>query len=198
MIKKILFLLLPVLGFMGGSVAGDMLGNGGSDEYAAADHGAAEADGHGTDHHGDDGHERNDHASDRHAKPAKADSSHAGGHDDGHGGGGTADGPGYFTFANQFFVPVVRNGNVGSTMILTVTLETAPGMMNDVSGREHRLRDAILRSLMIHANTGGFDGNFTAEARLRGLRESLLAAAQNIAPHDVTAVLIGDIVRQEG
>lgn len=196
MIKKILFLLLPVLAFIGGSFAGDMLGGGKGDdaEYAAADHGDGHDDGHG----GDD-HTKDDHAVDSHAKPArKKDDGHGGGHDDGHGGGASSSGPGYFTFSNQFFVPVVRNGNVGSTMILTVTLETAPGMMEDVSGREHRLRDAILRSLMIHANTGGFDGNFTAEARLRGLRESLLEAAQDVAAHDVTAVLIGDIVRQEG
>ena len=63
---------------------------------------------------------------------------------------------------------------------------------------EHRLRDALLRELLIHANTGGFDGNFTSEARLAPLREKLHKAAQASTDLTVKAVLIEDIARQAG
>ena len=51
---------------------------------------------------------------------------------------------------------------------------------------------------MIAASAGGFDGNFTAEARLEPLRAAILAAAQKIAGPNVQAVLIEDISRKEG
>ena len=82
-------------------------------------------------------------------------------------------------------------------MILTLSLEIPAAAEEAVFRQEHRLRDTLLRSLLIHANTGGFDGNFTAEARLALLRETLLEAARKVAGPEVGAVLIGDIARQE-
>ena len=60
-----------------------------------------------------------------------------------------------------------------------------------------RLRDALLRRLLIHANTGGFDGNFTAEARLALLRRELMDAARQVAGEAVAGILVIDIARQE-
>lgn len=104
--------------------------------------------------------------------------------------------PAWMGFANQFFVPVMRDGDMKSLMILTLTLETSEEALESLRKREHRLRDALLRQLLIQANTGAFDGNFTSEPYLRGLREALLEAARAAGGEDITAVLIEDIARQ--
>lgn len=100
-------------------------------------------------------------------------------------------------FSNQFFVPIVRNGNLRAVMVLGLGMEVVDARAEAVHAQEFRLRDALLRALMIHANTGGFDGNFTSEPRLRLLGDVLLTAAQRVAGDDVQAILIGDIARQE-
>lgn len=102
----------------------------------------------------------------------------------------------WFKFPTQFFVPVMRGANLDSVMILTLTLEMAKSQQEAVYQQEHRLRDALLRALLIHANTGGFDGNFTSEAHLRRLHEALLEAAARIAGDNVHDILIEDIARQ--
>ena len=102
-----------------------------------------------------------------------------------------------FRFPQQFFVPMVRDGKVAGMMVLTLSVEMPTEAQEAVFAKENQLRDAILRQLLIHANTGGFDGNFTAEAHLSLLRQELLASARRVAP-GVDAVLIGDITRQEG
>ena len=81
-------------------------------------------------------------------------------------------------------------------MILSLSLEMPEGERERVNAHELKLRDGLLRQLLIHANTGGFDGNFTAEPQLRALRAELLATAQGIVPA-ITGILIEDIARQE-
>ncbi|MDB6176659.1 hypothetical protein PAF17_03975 [Paracoccus sp. Z330] len=106
--------------------------------------------------------------------------------------------PGWFTFPSQFFVPMMRQGDMGAMMILTLSIETDEDQLEDMKAQEHRLRDALLRQLLIHANTGGFDGNFTTEASLGTLRKALLGAARQATSLPVNAVLIADIARQAG
>jgi hypothetical protein len=49
-----------------------------------------------------------------------------------------------------------------------------------------------------HANSGGFDGSFTAGQKMQDLKSALLVAAREIMPETpVTEVLITDIVRQD-
>ena len=66
-----------------------------------------------------------------------------------------------------------------------------------IEAQEHNLRDALLNALLIEANTGGFDGNFTADPAQQRLRTALLTAAQAAAGSDVQRILIEDIGRQE-
>ncbi|SEH61226.1 hypothetical protein [Paracoccus alkenifer] len=102
----------------------------------------------------------------------------------------------WFKFPQQFFVPVLHGGRLDSTMILALSVEMPETATEEVYAHEIKLRDALLRQLLIHANTGGFDGNFTTEAHLKKLRGDLTATAQAIVPR-VREVLIGDIARQE-
>ena len=49
-----------------------------------------------------------------------------------------------------------------------------------------------------HANSGGFDGSFTAGTKMEDLKSALLAAAQEILPETpVDEVLITEIARQD-
>lgn len=111
--------------------------------------------------------------------------------------GATAEDVAWMKFPQQFLVPIIRGGELRAVMILALSLEMPASAEEAVFRQEHRLRDALLRRLLIHANSGGFDGNFTAEAHLVLLREVLLADARKIAGPEISAVLIGDIARQE-
>lgn len=104
--------------------------------------------------------------------------------------------PGWFTFPTQFFIPLVRQGDMSAIMILTLVIETDATQVAALEQQEHRLRDALLRQLMIHANTGGFDGNYTLDRNLETLREGLLKAAQSASQTPIRAVLIQDLARQ--
>lgn len=118
-----------------------------------------------------------------------------GGRTGGHG-EGLSSATAWFKFPQQFFVPILHDGRLDSTMILTLSIEMPLPSRETVHAHEIKLRDALLRQLLIHANTGGFDGNFTTEAHLRKLRGALTATAQGVVP-EIAGILIGDIARQE-
>lgn len=179
--KKILVMLLPVLAFLGGAVGGDLLHGGASkasQEGAPAGEAKPEA------------------GTEAEAKPeAPAASTEAGGEAAAAPAeGNSAD---WFHFADQFFVPILRNGNTSAVMVLSLTIEMPASARGKVEAQEHRLRDALLNALMIQANTGGFDGNFTSETSLDALRAALLAAARKSAGPEISGVLIEDIARQD-
>ncbi|MBS0562998.1 MAG: flagellar basal body-associated FliL family protein [Proteobacteria bacterium] len=103
----------------------------------------------------------------------------------------------YVKLNNQFIVPVVESGRVGALVILSVSLEVPFGGGEKVYAVEPKLRDAFLQVLFDHANAGGFDGAFTSSDAMDGLRAALLETAKRALGHDVTDVLITDIVRQD-
>lgn len=102
----------------------------------------------------------------------------------------------WFSFPNQFFVPLMRNSDISGTMIVALTIEMSKADEEAIHAQQHRLRDALLRAMMIHANTGGFDGNFTADPQMNRLKAELVKVAKDISENKVTDVLIEDIARQ--
>lgn len=99
---------------------------------------------------------------------------------------------------NQFVVPVVEDGRVGSLVILSLSLQVPTGTTNAVYAREPKLRDRLLQVMFDHANTGGFRGTFTETAPMLALRRALLETAQSVLGADaVSDVMIVDIVRQD-
>ena len=136
-----------------------------------AGHGDAGGDGHGEGHDTEDG------------------------LDDGHGDeGGVKE---YVKLANQFIVPVIEGGRARSLVVLSLSYEVAEGTSGALYSIEPRLRDATLKVLFDHANSGGFDGRYTESRRLDALRRALLETARSIAGASVKDVLITDIMRQE-
>jgi flagellar protein FliL len=105
--------------------------------------------------------------------------------------------PEYVKMNNQFVVPVVEEGRVASMVVLSLSLEVAPGNTETVYQREPKLRDAFLQVLFDHANIGGFSGSFTDGSNLIVLRTSLKEAAALVLGTVVSDVLITDIARQD-
>jgi len=80
----------------------------------------------------------------------------------------------YVKLNNQFVIPNLEEGRVTSMVVLTLSLETKQGVRESIYAREPKLRDAFLQVLFDHANTGGFQGNFTSSSSMTALRRALL------------------------
>lgn len=174
--KKILLILLPLITFLGGSFAGGFMTS------------ETKPDAHAKDDMGHDEQTENE---------AASEDGHTASHSDDHGQDSGKDTLSWYRFPSQFFIPLIRQGEVADIMVVTATIEMPKSAEEDIYRQEHRLRDAVLRQMLIHANSGGFDGNFTSEAHLNALRRELLAAAQQVAGKNIKAILIEDIVKQK-
>lgn len=98
---------------------------------------------------------------------------------------------------NQFIVPVIEERAVGALVILTLSLEVTTGSAERVYGIEPKLRDSFLQVLFDHANSGGFDGNFTESGNLEILRNGLVEVARKILGAAAENVMIESIMRQD-
>lgn len=105
--------------------------------------------------------------------------------------------PEYVKLNNQFVVPVLDKGRVAAMVILSLSLEIAPGQSEMVYEREPKLRDLFLQVLFDHANSGGFRGSFTDGDNMITLRKALREAAVTVLPDIARDVLIVEIVRQD-
>jgi flagellar protein FliL len=103
----------------------------------------------------------------------------------------------YVKLNNQFIVPIMAHGKVAALVIMSLSLEVAPGTSAKVYAAEPKLRDAFLQVLFDHANAGGFSGNFTDGTKMQVLRDALKEMAVKVMGPMVTDVLIDDIVRQD-
>lgn len=98
---------------------------------------------------------------------------------------------------NQFVVPLMADDRVSSMVVVSLSLETEPGLTEVVYAREPKLRDLFLRVLFDHANMGGFRGAFTQSQTLDLLRNALREVAQKEMGDEILDVLIVDIARQD-
>lgn len=105
--------------------------------------------------------------------------------------------PEYIKLANQFVVPVLDEGRVAAMVVMSLSLELAPGNAETAFAREPKIRDAFLQVLFDHANSGGFRGSFTDGANLVLLRAELKETAVLILGDVVSDVLITEIARQD-
>jgi hypothetical protein len=103
----------------------------------------------------------------------------------------------YVKMNNQFVIPVVTDGRIKALVVMSLSLEVVKGAGEQVYAREPKLRDAFLRVMFDHANSGGFDGDFTSNGNMLHLREALGDAGRSVLGDLVSEVLIIDIVRQD-
>ena len=111
--------------------------------------------------------------------------------------GAEASGLQYAKLSNQFVVPVVSDGRVSSLIVLSLSIEVDASLLETIFSTEPKLRDAFLTVMFLHANSGGFNGEFTRKEPMSDLRGSLREAAQKILGPSVNDVLITEIVRQD-
>ncbi len=105
--------------------------------------------------------------------------------------------PEFIKLNNQFVVPLMANDRVTSMVVVSLSLETEPGLTEAVYAHEPKLRDIFLRVLFDHANMGGFGGSFTQSETLDLLRKALREVAQKEMGKEIRDVLIVDIARQD-
>ena len=186
--KKLVPVLIALVGILGGAGAGYVL------RPAPGGGAAAEAEGHGpaTGEQAEGEPTVEEHGAAPAEDQGEAAPADAGGD---HGADGGV--PDYVKLSNQFIVPVVEEGRVAAMVILSLTLEVPAGGSEAIYAREPKLRDAFLQVLFDHANAGGFRGAFTDGANLVILRSALREVATRIMAGGVSDVLIADIVRQD-
>lgn len=170
--RKLLPVLMAIIGLAGGAGAGFMLRP--PAEAGPAANGAEPAPA------GDQGEAAGDH-----------------GGSTGHDAGEAPLGHEYVKLNNQFVVPVMEAGDIGALVILSISLEVTPGTTESVYAMEPKLRDIFLRVLFDHANAGGFRGVFTQANSMDVLRLALREAARGVLGAVLSDVLIIDIVRQD-
>ena len=103
----------------------------------------------------------------------------------------------FVRLSNQFLVPLVTDDRVRGLVVLSISLEVAPGQGSDVHALEPKLRDAFLQVLFDHANSGGFAGAFTGASAMTRLRAAVREAGQGVLGPTLREVLILDLVRQD-
>ncbi|MBP0483340.1 flagellar basal body-associated FliL family protein [Sagittula salina] len=103
----------------------------------------------------------------------------------------------YVKMSNQFIIPVMSEERVKALVVASLSLEVRIGVTEVVYAREPKLRDVLLQVMFDHANIGGFEGSFTNADRMGPLRRSLLEAARSVLGGDVIDVLITEIARQD-
>ena len=103
----------------------------------------------------------------------------------------------YVKLNNQFVVPVIEEDRVAALVVLSLSVEIPPGEAETLYSREPKLRNVFLQVLFDHANVGGFSGAFTNSKLLQQLEGALLEASYHAVGSLVSAVLITEIARQD-
>ncbi len=106
--------------------------------------------------------------------------------------------PAYVEMDKPFVVPVFKADKIVAMVVLSLSVETDTEAAPTVEGVKPRLRDSFLETMFRHANSGGFDGSFTAGTKMEDLKAALLQVARTILPDTpVDEVLITGIARQD-
>ncbi|UWR22368.1 flagellar basal body-associated FliL family protein [Sulfitobacter sp. S190] len=104
----------------------------------------------------------------------------------------------YVKLENQFVVPIVDSQRVNALVILSLSVEVPAGGKEIIYEKQPKLRDSFLQILFDHANVGGFDGSFTNAVTLGRLRTALKEIAQrDLGKEAVSDILIIEIARQD-
>jgi len=102
------------------------------------------------------------------------------------------------TFRDGFIVPVLRDGQVWSHVILALGVASDQTEQEAIFQREPILRDGLTEALFLHGSLGNFDGDFTDPNAMARLRERLDAVLQARLDDPTAHVLIVSMARQAG
>ncbi len=181
----IVILVAAIAGGGGGYFFKSMTAPKGGDEHAAADG-----------EHGDDASDHGDAKDDGHGgkkdkKKKKKKDGHGGGH-----GESESSSTVYMKFGRQFVVPVVKNGQPRSMIIMDINIEVDSELGESIYAYEPRLRDAMLSDLLTFAGNGDLPQIMEDAETMDALRAKLLETARAIIGDGALQILIQDIGMQ--
>lgn len=93
--------------------------------------------------------------------------------------------------------PVFAGDRVKAMVVASLAVALPEAEAAEVEAAAPRLRDAFLKVMFAHANSGGFDGAFTEGRKMEDLRAALLKAGRGVMGDQVSDVLITEIARQD-
>ncbi len=100
------------------------------------------------------------------------------------------------TLREAFVVPILRDGQVWSHVILSLGVASDNTGQEDILLREPVLRDGLTEALFLHGSLGGFDGNFTDPVSMQRLRLRLDDVLRERLDDETARVLISSVTRQ--
>ncbi len=111
--------------------------------------------------------------------------------------GPSVEGRAYVKVGKQTIVPVVEGGETRALMLFELAVDVPLERRDAVHELEPRLRDGFLRELMKMSHTGAFMSTFTDDRIIEELRRNLVYSARRVLGDDAQDVLILDVMRQE-
>ena len=181
--KLILTSVVAIIFIALGSFAGVMLKTPSSAAAAGADKAAAEDDYAGK----KEGDKKDDHGDKK--KDAKKDDKYAKS-----GGSGSTE---YYKFSREFVVPVMRNDQVKSLVILHINLEADSSTVEDLFSEEPKLRDNIMTTLIGLSNDGRTLEEPTQIDNYELIRSMVLMNLKDSVSDGIKNVLIVDMAKQD-
>lgn len=105
----------------------------------------------------------------------------------------------YVPIEKPFVVPIFAGERTVAMVVLSVSIATEGEKgASALEAVQPRLRDSFLKVMFRHANSGGFDGSYTAGRKIEDLKSALLGAARDVVRDTpVDEVLITEIARQD-
>lgn len=116
--------------------------------------------------------------------------------DDKHGKSSGSGETAYFKFSREFVVPIMRDDQVKSLVILHVTLETDESTADDLFSEEPKLRDNIMTTLIGLSNDGRTLEEPTNINNYETIRAMMLMNLRDSISDGIQNVLIVDMAKQ--
>ena len=111
--------------------------------------------------------------------------------------GGPPDDRAFVKVGRQTIIPVLDGGETRALMMFELAVDVPAESAGLVHEMEPRLRDAFLRELFQMSYTGAFLTEFTDDKVIDELRRNLTRAARRYVGEEAREVLILDVMRQE-
>jgi len=102
----------------------------------------------------------------------------------------------YYKFSREFVVPIMREGQVTSLVIIHISLETDSSTAEDLFTEEPKLRDNIMTTLISLSNDGRTLERPTEINNYETIRSMVLMNLQDAISDKIKNVLIVDMAKQ--
>jgi hypothetical protein len=103
----------------------------------------------------------------------------------------------FIDMERKFVVPLVRGNRVRSLVVVDLRLEVRSAAETRAQELKPKIRDLFLDTLYEMAVAGAFDGDLYSNNVQGEMRTRLLEDAMQVLQDDATAILIGELLRQD-